>query len=427
MKPRWLSISPLLVFILFYLITSIILQDFYKIPIIVAFLVSGIYALVVFRKQPFEERLKCFSQGAGNPSIMLMVWIFVLAGAFALSAKEMGAIDATVGLALHLLPDNMLLPGFFLAACFISLSIGTSVGTVVALTPVAAGVAEQTGCLLPLMVASVVGGAFFGDNLSFISDTTIVATQSQGCQMRDKFFANIRMVLPAALVVLVIYVIIGLDIHAPQTLPDVEWIKVLPYLAVLSLAIIGMNVMFVLIIGIILSGIIGIATSSYDLWGWFAAINTGVMGMGELIVVTLLAGGMLELIRENGGIDYLTSLLTRRIRSQRGAELSIAALVTISDVCTANNTVAIITVGSIAKDVSSRFGVDPRRTASILDTFGCFAQGLIPYGAQLLMASGLAMLSPTQIIPYLFYPFAIGFFALVCILLRYPRKYCIKK
>lgn len=420
---KWMALTPLVVFLVLYLATSIILNDFYKVPITVAFLVSSIYAIAITRGIPINERVSHFSEGAGNRSMMLMIWIFILAGAFAQSAKAMGAIDATVNLTLHVLPDNMLLPGLFLAACFISLSVGTSVGTIVALTPVAVGIAQQTGCVLPLIVATVVGGAFFGDNLSFISDTTIIATQTQGCRMRDKFLVNSRIVVPAALVVLVLYIILGSEIHAPSNLPSVDWLKVIPYLTVLVTAIAGMNVMLVLLVGIILTGLIGLLGGYTTFWDWLASMGDGILGMSELIIVTLLAGGMLEMIRLNGGIHYLTDLMTRHVSGKRGAELCIGFLVLLADLCTANNTVAIITVGPIANNIATRFGVDKRKSASILDTFSCFAQGLIPYGAQLLMAAGLAAIAPTEIMGYLYYPFAIGAAALLCILFRYPRKY----
>jgi Na+/H+ antiporter NhaC len=335
----------------------------------------------------------------------------------------MGAIDATVNLTLRLLPDSMLLPGLFLAACFISLSIGTSVGTVVALTPVAVGIAEQTGASLPMIVALVVGGSFFGDNLSFISDTTIVATQTQQCRMNDKFKANIYLAAPAALIALVLYIIIGSGVEAPAHVSMPQWYKVVPYVAVLVLAVMGLNVLAVLFIGIVLAGGIGILSGSFDLMGWMSAMGDGIMGMSELIIVTLLAGGMLALIRHNGGIDYLIRILTRRINGKRGAKLTIALLVMLADLCTANNTIALITVGPVARDIADRYGVDRRMSASLLDTFSCFAQGLIPYGAQLLMAAGLASITPFSIIGYLYYPFALGAIALLGIFIGYPRKY----
>ena len=422
-KSNWLSLSPLLVFLVLYLVTSIIVNDFYKVPITVAFVVSSIYAICITGGLTLSQRIEQFSKGAANPGMMLMIWIFILAGAFAQSAKEMGAVDATVNLTLQLLPESMLLPGLFLASCFISLSIGTSVGTVVALTPMAVGVASQTGSNLPMIVAIVVGGAFFGDNLSFISDTTIVATQTQHCRMSDKFKANVLIVLPAALLVLALYIFLGLSVEAPTQLQSVEWYKVIPYLAVLITALCGMNVMLVLTIGLALTGIMGTSLGSYDCFGWLDAMGKGMLGMSELIIVTLLAGGMLELIRYNGGIDYIIQKLTRRIHGKRGAELTIASLVMLTNVCTANNTIAIMTTGPLAHNIATRFGVDNRKSASLLDTFSCLAQGLIPYGAQMLMAAGLASISPASIVPYLYYPMVMGLFALLSILFRYPRKY----
>ena len=352
-----------------------------------------------------------------------MLWIYVLAGAFAASAKTMGSIDATVNLALNVLPSSLLLPGLFLAACFISLSIGTSVGTVVALVPIAVGIAQQTGGNLPLVTAIIVGGAYFGDNLSFISDTTVVATSTQGCRMSDKFRVNAFIVMPAALVILIVYAVMGADVHTTTATQPVAYLKVLPYVVVLVAAVLGMNVMAVLVLGIVLCGIIGLADGSYDLFGWLGAMGDGVKSMGELIIVAMLAGGMLELIRENGGIDYIINRLTTHVNGKRGAELAIAGLVSLVNLCTANNTIAILTVGGIAKKIGDRYGVDNKKAASILDTFSCTIQGLIPYGVQMLLAAGLAHLNPMQILPYLYYPMAIGIAATLAILLRYPRRY----
>ena len=385
-KPSLWALSPLLVFLCLYLVTSIIVNDFYKVPITIAFMVSSVYAVCITKGLSLNERMLQYSIGAANKNIMLMIWIFILAGAFAQSAKDIGAIDATVNLTLLLLPDNLLLAGIFLAACFISLSIGTSVGTIVALVPVAAGIAEKTDMNLAFMTGIVVGGAFFGDNLSFISDTTIAATRTQGCAM-------------------------------------VEWIKILPYLVVLGTAIAGMNVALVLILGIATTGVIGLFTGSIGLFDWLGSMGTGITGMGELIIITLMAGGMLELIRFNGGVDYIIQKLTKHVNSKRGAELCIAALVSIANFCTANNTIAIITVGPLANDIATRYRVDKRKSASILDTFSCVIQGIIPYGAQMLIAAKLASLSPLSIIEYLYYPVAIGIFALLSIFLRYPRRY----
>lgn len=405
----------------------------------VAFMVSSIYAVAISGGMPIKKRIDTYSRGAGANNLMLMLWIYVLAGAFAASAKAMGAVDATVNLALSLLPASMILPGLFLAACFISLSIGTSVGTIVALVPIAAGLAHSVDANLALTVAIIVGGAYFGDNLSFISDTTVVATQTQGCQMSDKFRVNALIVVPAAILILAIYGVMGMGTKAPTHIGEVEYLKVLPYIVVLITAICGMNVMAVLTLGTILCGAIGIgfhylgtdmtaansmgATGSYDLFGWFSAMGNGVIGMGELIIIAMMAGGMLEIIRENGGIDYIIKKLTSHVGSKRGAELSIAALVSMVNICTANNTVAILTVGNIAKKIGDKFGVDNRKAASVLDTFSCTVQGLIPYGVQMLLAAGLSGLNPLDIIPYLYYPIAIGVAALLAVLLRYPKRY----
>ena len=423
MSKGLIALSPLPVFIAVYLITSVSAGDFYAMPITVAFMLSSIYAVIVSGGIPLRRRIDIFSRGAGRDNMMLMLWIFVLAGAFANSAKTIGSIDATVNLTLTLLPGNMLLAGLFLAACFISLSIGTGVGTIVALTPIAAGIAHTTDAALPLLTAVVVGGSFFGDNLSFISDTTIVSTSTQGCKLSDKFRVNAYLAFPAAAAILILYLIIGHDISSPRDIPDVDYIKVVPYIVVLAIAILGMNVMAVLTIGIILCGMIGMICGSFNIYGWFNAMGEGIAGMGELIIITMMAGGMLELIKANGGIDYIIDKLTSHINSKRGAELSIAALVSITDICTANNTIAIITVGGIAKQISDRFGLDSRKCASILDTMSCCMQGIIPYGAQLLMAAGLASISPVSIIPYLYYPMVIGIITLAAILLRYPHRY----
>lgn len=422
-KQGLLALSPLLVFIVLYLITSIIARDFYKVPITVAFMISSIYAVATSWNFPLPKRIDMFSKGAGTSNMMMMLWIFVLAGAFANSAKVMGSIDATVNLTLMVLPGSMIMAGLFLASCFISLSIGTSVGTIVALVPIAAGLAGSTGVSIPMMTAVVVGGAFFGDNLSFISDTTIVATSTQGCRMSDKFRVNFFIVMPAALIIFVIYIFAGSGIQSPTDIPSVEFTKVVPYLVVLVCAIFGMNVMAVLTIGIILTGVIGMVNGTYDLYGWFGSMGDGIIGMSELIIVTMLAGGLLEIVKANGGIDYIISRMSAHIKTKRGAELSIAGLVAVTDICTANNTVAIITVGGIAKQIGDKFGVDNRKCASILDTFSCCMQGLIPYGAQMLMAAGLAQLNPIQIIPYLYYPLTTGIVALLAILFRYPKRY----
>ena len=395
----------------------------------VAFMISSIYAIAISGGMPIKSRVDTYSKGAGANNLMLMLWIYVLAGSFAASAKAMGAVDATVNLALSILPASMILPGLFLAACFISVSIGTSVGTVVALVPIAAGLAHSMDVNIGMMTAIIVGGAYFGDNLSFISDTTVVATQTQNCKMSDKFRVNSLIVVPAAVIVLAIYAVMGIGLQAPTDIPEVEYVKVVPYLVVLVTAVAGMNVMAVLTMGTLLCGVIGVscqllgATGGYDLFGWFSAMGNGIIGMGELVIIAMMAGGMLEIIRENGGINYIIDKITAHVSNKRGAELSIAALVSMVNVCTANNTVAILTVGNIAKKIGDKFGVDNRKAASILDTFSCTVQGLIPYGVQMLLAAGLANLSPMDILPYLYYPLAIGIAALFSILFRYPKRY----
>lgn len=422
-KPSFWALSPLFVFLGLYLVTSLIINDFYKVPITVAFLLSSIYAICITKGLSLNNRIMQFSAGASDKNIMLMIWIFILAGAFAQSAKDIGSIDATVNLTLQLLPSNLLLAGIFLAACFISLSIGTSVGTIVALVPVVAGIADKTDMNMAFMTAIVVGGAFFGDNLSFISDTTIAATRTQGCSMRDKFRANFLIVLPAALLILGWYIYQGMDITITHEVTKVEWIKVLPYIIVLLTAFLGLNVAIVLLLGIFSTGLVGMITGSINLFDWFGSMGSGITNMGELLIVTLLAGGMLELIRFNGGVDYILKALTQKINGKRGAEFCIAALVSIANLCTANNTIAIITVGPLARDIATRYGIDKRKSASILDTFSCFVQGMIPYGAQMLIAAKLTSLSPISIIEYLYYPMSIGIVATLSIILRHPKKY----
>ena len=389
----------------------------------VAFLFASVYAIITSRGFSLKQRIEAYSRGAGASNLMLSLWIYVLAGAFASSAKQMGSIDATVSLTLAFLPASMILPGLFVAACFISLAIGTSVGTVMGLVPIAAGLAQQTGSEIPLFTAAIVGGAYFGDNLSFISDTTVVATQTQQCKMSDKFRVNVMIVAPAALVILVVYAFMGAGMETPTQKESIDFVKVIPYLAVLVIAICGINVMAVLTIGLALCGIIGVADGSYDIYGWFGAMGNGILGMGELIIIAMMAGGMLEIVRKNGGIDYIIYLITRHVSTRRGAELSIAALVSLVNLCTANNTVAILTVGDIAKKIGDRFGVDRRKAASILDTFSCTVQGLIPYGVQMLLAAGLAEIGPMQILPNLYYPMAIGICSLLAIIFRFPKRY----
>ena len=416
-----MALLPLVIFLGIYLVGSLLAGDFYKISITIAGMVASIVAVAMTR-QPLSEAIGNYSRGATDQNIMLMIWIFVLAGAFAASTKAMGAVDATVALTLRVVPEQFLPAGIFIAACFTSISIGTSVGTIVALTPIASAIAEQTGSPTPWLVAIVVGGALFGDNLSFISDTTIAATRTQGCSMRDKFRTNVKIVTPAAIVTLLIYIISPQEITSyTATEMTSPWYTIVPYLLVLVLSAIGTNVLIVLTLGILTSGAIGLACGQMNLLDWFSVMGEGIDSMGQLIIITMMAGGMLEMIRINGGIEFIISRFTSRVNSRRAAEGSIAALVMFADICTANNTVAIISVGSIARQIADRFGISARRTASLLDTFSCCIQGILPYGAQLLMAAGLASISPVEIIPHLYYPMIMGGFAIGAILLQWPR------
>lgn len=418
----WLALSPLLVFMAVYVAGSILAGDFYKVPVAAAFIIATAYAMLITRGvSKTDEKLAIFSSGAGERNVLLMIWIFVLAGAFASTAKDIGAIDATVNATISVLPGNLIYAGLFLAACFISMAVGTSVGTIVALVPIASGIAAGIGSSVPLITGIIVGGAFFGDNLSFISDTTVAATKTQGCSMQDKFKVNLWIAAPAALIVAALYMVLGRGVTASPEVIGADWYLMLPYLLVIVLAIMGVNVVTVLATGIAVNGVIGWITGAYDFVGWLSAIGSGIGGMGELIIVSLLAGGMLELIRYNGGLEFIINKLTSHISGPRGASTSIAALVSLVNICTANNTISIITVGPLAKDISARFGLDPRKTASILDTFSCLIQGILPYGAQMLMASGLAGVSALSIIGHLYYPFALGIMACLAILFGFPR------
>lgn len=419
----WLALSPLILFLLLYLVTSLAIGDFYKMPVTVAFLVSAVYAVIITRGDSLQERIALFSKGAANTNILLMIWIFILAGAFSAAAGSIGCIDATVGLVLRFLPASMVPAGLFAGACFISLSIGTSVGTVVALVPMAAGIAESTGAAPGMMTAIVVGGAFFGDNLSFISDTTIAATRTQGCAPAQKFRANLRIVLPAALCVLCYYIYFGLNSEmTPVESAPVDYMLVIPYLIVLGGALAGINVAAVLVAGILSVAALDLLTGLSDPLALAGAMGAGISGMSDLVIVTLLAGGLLELIRHNGGIDFILQSLTRHISGRRGAAASIAALVSLANICTANNTIAILTVGRLSADISSRYRLEAKRAASILDTFSCITQGVLPYGAQLLMAGSLAAMSPLGIIRYLYYPMVLLIFSMSAIALLPNKK-----
>ena len=422
-KGNGLALIPLGVFLLVYLGSSILANDFYAVSIIVPFLAAALTALIMNRKEKFEKKIEIFCKGAGNTNILLMVIIFILAGAFAEVASDMGAVDSTVNLGLSLLPSSLIIPGIFIIGCFIALSIGTSMGTIVALAPIAVGIAGKTGIETALAVGAVVSGAMFGDNLSIISDTTIAATRTQGCEMKDKFKMNFIIVLPAAIITAFIFMILTRNTGA-VSLDALEFnlFKILPYIIVIVTALLGVNVIIVLLLGILSSGLIGFAYGSFNILGFFNSISTGISGMSELIIISILIAGTIEIIKYNGGIDFILNKGMKKFKSKRGAEYGIATLVSLVDICTANNTVAIVTVGPIAKNISNEFDLEPKRVAGIMDMFACVFQGIIPYGAQLISAAGLAAISPFAIMKYLFYPYLMGICAIIAIYFHWRNK-----
>lgn len=419
-----MALSPVIVFLALYLIVSLIQGDFYAMPVAVALAAGSAWAIIIFRGRSVAERISVFSQAAAHPDIIYMIWIFILAGAFAASAKSIGAIDATVALTLNAFPGQWIMPGLFVSACIISLSIGTSVGTVVAITPLAVEIARAAGGdeLVAMYVAAVMGGAFFGDNLSFISDTTIASTRTQGCSMSDKFKANVWIVVPAAIITLAVYVIIGQESEVVAVTRSVNAWLTLPYLLILVVAIAGVNVVLVLALGIIATFVTGLLAGTVSITGICVAMGEGIDSMGNLIVVTLMAAGLVGIVKAMGGITFLIDTLSRKVSGRRGAQTSIALLAASVDICTANNTVAIITVGSISATIARRFGVDPRKSASLLDTASCIAQCLIPYGAQTLMATSLAGITPAAPWPYLYYPWALTLVTALSIIFLFPRR-----
>ena len=415
-KGSAIALLPLFIFIVVFMGISLVTKDFYAMPVTVPFLLAALVALFMNREVSLDKKLDVFCKGAGEPNIILMCLIFILAGAFAEVAKTMGAVESTVNLGLTFLPSNILVSGVFIIACFIAISIGTSMGTIVALVPIATGIAAKTGIPIALVVGAVVGGAMFGDNLSMISDTTIAATRTQGCEMRDKFRMNFIVVLPAAIITTLIFTFITLG-QDSKVVADYSYslVKVLPYVGVLLAALLGVNVLVVLVGGILFAGSIGIFTGAFDIIGLLQAIGKGIGGMSELVIISIIIGGMVEIIKFNGGIEFILGFIKKRVNSKIGAEVGIATLVSLVDICTANNTIAIVTVGPIAKDISNQYDIEPKRVAGILDMFSCVAQGIIPYGAQLLSASALAKLSPFSIMEYLYYPYLMGISALIAI------------
>ena len=413
-KGNTIALLPIGVFLVIYLGLGIVFEyvlkismGFYKIPIVVAFLVALLVACLQNRTLSCDKKLELMGKGIGDKNIVTRILIFMAAGIF-VGVVGRSSAESVAYFLLSIIPPKYSVAVLFVISCFVSTAMGTSVGTITLIVPIALPIAAASGYSLPLCIATVMGGAMFGDNLSFISDTTIVATRTQGCQMNEKFKANIRIVLPFAFLTTLIYILMGLQTTGSYEPVPIEWLKVLPYLVVLVTALAGVNVMLVLCVGILFSGAVGLWCDGFDVWGWTAAMGTGINQMGELIIVTLLAGGMLEMIRFNGGIDWIIAKLTAHIQSRRGAEGSIAALVSFANLCTANNTIALVMAGPIAKDIADRYKIDPRRSASLLDIFSCFIQGIIPYGAQLLMASGLGGVSPIEIMEYLYYPYLLG-------------------
>lgn len=414
-----LALSPIVLFLLLYVAVSIAVGDFYRMPIAVALGAASIWGILALEKGSLGSRIEVFTKGAAHKDVLYMICIFILAGAFAHLAKATGAVEATVAVTLQIFPPELLVAGLFLAACFISLSIGTSVGTVVALTPLAVEIASSTSGETAFYVASVLGGSFFGDNLSFISDTTIAATRTQGCKMGDKFKANLWIALPGAVVTLIIYVFMGHGNGLSTPLPDTNYWLIIPYLTIIILAVCGVNVTLVLVCGIIAGLIMGLS-SGFSLLDMTEFMGEGIDSMGNLVIITLLAAGMLGLVKEMGGIRYLLQVMTRRIKGTRGAQACIGLLVGIVNLCTANNTIAILTVGSISKNIAGRFGVDPRKSASLLDTCSCIVQCLIPYGAQTLLATSLAGISPIAPFRYLYYPWILAVMVVISIIFLFP-------
>ncbi|MGM9988348.1 MAG: Na+/H+ antiporter NhaC family protein [Bacillaceae bacterium] len=417
------ALLPIFVFLLLFVGVGVATGDFYKMPVLVAFLIATMIAFMMNRKESFQAKVEAFCKGAGDSTIIQMVMIFLLAGAFSGIAKEIGSVESTVNFSLSILPSQLIVPGLFIIACFISFSMGTSVGTIAALAPIGIGIAESTGLSPAFILGAVVGGGMFGDNLSMISDTTIAAVRTQGCGLKDKFKENFFIVLPAAVVTVIILAVISMG----QTVTMSEnygfnMLKVLPYVAIIIGALLGTNVFILLSGSTVLASVIGLMTSSVDLTSITNAISQGMLGMAEISLLSILVGGVLSLIKYNGGMDFLLHVISRKVNSKKGAEFGIAGLAAVVDSCTANNTIAIVMAGPIAKEISEEYNVTPSRTASILDIFSTAIQGIIPYGAQLLTAAGLAAMSPIEIIPYLHYPILMGICGLVAIGIGFPNR-----
>jgi len=416
------ALIPLLLFVLLFLGVGIISGDFTTMPLNVAITITVIVALLMNRKETFAKKVEVFTKGAGHSNIILMMLIFILAGAFSTTAEKMGGVSSTVNLGLSLIPQNLIIVGLFIICMFVSISMGTSVGTVAAIAPVGFGFAQATDVPAALAMATVVGGAMFGDNLSMISDTTIAAVRTQKTKMSDKFKVNFKIVLPGAIITIIILFFLTNGISIDHTKNyDYNLIKVIPYLLVLILALVGINVIIVLIGGTVLAGIIGLIDGSFGWNGLLNAISKGIIGMEDIAMIALLIGGLVGIIQHNGGIDWLLNFVRSKVKSKRGAELGIASLVSAADISTANNTISIIMAGALAKNIADEYDVDPRKSASILDIFGGCFQGLLPYSPQVISAAGVAGISPFLMLQYSIYPILLGVCGLVAIILRVPR------
>ena len=416
---RAIALLPIGVFLLIFIGSGIITGDFYSMPAIVGFLIALIVAFLQNKKLSFVQKLHMASKGAGDENILTMCLIFLAAGAFSGAVRASGGVESTVNLGLSILPGGMAVAGLFVIGCFISISMGTSVGTITALAPIAAGISEKTGFPMAICAAAVVCGAMFGDNLSIISDTTIAAVKTQGCDMRDKFRENFKIILPAAIITLGLFLFLGQtdEFHIEGSL-DYNLLKVVPYLVVLFGAVSGVNVFVILIIGTALSMLVGLATGTFTAAKMFTHVGTGIYSMYDITVISIVVACIITLVKEYGGIEFVLNFIKSRISDAKGGELGIASLALLVDLCTANNTVAIVMAGPIAKDISEEFGVTPRRSASLLDMFSSMGQGFIPYGAQLLAAASLTGLTPFDIIPYCFYPLLMGLSGLVFIFIK---------
>ncbi len=417
------GLIPIAVFLILFIGMGIVFGDMSALPAIVGFIIALIVAFLQNKKLDFNAKMLVVSKGVGDDSIVTMLFIFIMAGAFSGIVKAAGGVTSTVNFGLSIIPSQFMVVGIFVVGCFISVSMGTSVGTITALAPIALGIAEKTGLSLPLCVGAVVCGAMFGDNLSMVSDTTIAAVKTQGCEMKDKFKANFLIVLPAAIVTIVILILLTMDSsYVLKGDLDYNFWQIVPYLIVLVGALIGFNVFVVLIAGIIMSAVVGLSMGMFTVAEMFQKMNEGISSMYEITVISIIVASIFHLVKENGGVQFIIDFIKKHVKSRRGAELGIAGMATLVDCCTANNTIAIVMSGQIAKEIGDEYEIEPKRVASILDIFTSVGQGIIPYGAQLLTAASLVGISPLKIIPTLYYPILMGVSALVFIVFQIGRK-----